>query len=58
MHDDLPQGGGGKLISMYSAAAESPGVLIIFNMPDPEMAMSYGRGHGGRRNTTLSSRVL
>jgi hypothetical protein len=40
MHDDLPQAGGGKLISMYSTAAESPGVLIIFDMPDPEMAMS------------------
>ena len=36
----LVEAGGGKLISMYSTAAEGPGVLIIFDMPDPEMAMS------------------
>jgi len=36
----LVEAGGGKLISMFSTAAEGPGVLIIFDMPDPEMAMS------------------
>ena len=36
----LVEAGGGKLISMYSTAAEGPGVLMIFDMPDPEMAMS------------------
>jgi uncharacterized protein with GYD domain len=36
----LVEAGGGKLISMYSTAAEGPGVLIIFDMPDPEMAAS------------------
>jgi uncharacterized protein with GYD domain len=36
----LVEAGGGKLLSMFSTAAEGPGVLIIFDMPDPEMAMS------------------
>jgi uncharacterized protein with GYD domain len=36
----LVEAGGGKLISMYSTAAEGPGVLMIFDMPDPEMASS------------------
>jgi uncharacterized protein with GYD domain len=36
----LVEAGGGKLISMYSTAAEGPGVLMIFDMPDPEMAPS------------------
>jgi uncharacterized protein with GYD domain len=29
---------GGKLISMYSTAAEGPGVLVIFDVPDPGAA--------------------
>ena len=29
---------GGKLVSMYSTAAEGPGVLLIFDVPDPEAA--------------------
>jgi uncharacterized protein with GYD domain len=36
----LIEAGGGKLISMYSTASEGPGVLMIFDMPDPEMASS------------------
>jgi len=36
----LIEAGGGKLISMYSTASEGPGVLMIFDMPDPEMALS------------------
>jgi len=30
----LIEAAGGKLISMYSTAAEGPGVLIIFDIPD------------------------
>jgi len=29
---------GGKLISMYSTAADGPGVLVIFDVPDPGAA--------------------
>jgi uncharacterized protein with GYD domain len=29
---------GGKLISMYSTAADGPGVLLIFDVPDPSAA--------------------
>jgi uncharacterized protein with GYD domain len=29
---------GGKLISMYSTPAEGPGVLVIFDVPDPSSA--------------------
>ena len=34
----LVEAGGGKLVSMFSTAAEGPGVLIIFDMPDPAAA--------------------
>ena len=34
----LVEAGGGKLVLMYSTAAEGPGVLIIFDMPDPAAA--------------------
>ena len=36
----LVEAGGGKLISLYSTAAEGPGVLLIFDVPDPEVAPS------------------
>ena len=29
---------GGTLVSMYSTAAEGPGVLVIFDVPDPTAA--------------------
>jgi uncharacterized protein with GYD domain len=29
---------GGKLIAMYSRATNGPGVLVIFDVPDPAMA--------------------
>jgi hypothetical protein len=29
---------GGKLVSMYARAAHGPGVLIIFDVPDTDMA--------------------
>jgi uncharacterized protein with GYD domain len=34
----LIEAAGGKLISMYSTAAEGPGVLVIFDVPDPNSA--------------------
>jgi len=34
----LTEGAGGKLISMYSTGADGPGVLVIFDVPDPDAA--------------------
>lgn len=34
----LIESAGGKLISMYSTAANGPGVLVIFDVPDPGAA--------------------
>lgn len=34
----LIEAAGGKLISMYSVAADGPGVLVIFDVPDPSTA--------------------
>ena len=34
----LIEAAGGKLISMYSTPADGPGVLIIFDVPDPNAA--------------------
>ncbi len=34
----LIEAAGGKLISMYSTPADGPGVLIIFDVPDPNTA--------------------
>lgn len=34
----LIEAAGGKLVSMYSTAAEGPGVLVIFDVPDPSAA--------------------
>ena len=31
-------GAGGKLIAMYGRASNGPGVLVIFDVPDPAMA--------------------
>ena len=35
---NLIEAAGGKLISMYSTATEGPGVLVIFDVPDPSAA--------------------
>jgi uncharacterized protein with GYD domain len=35
---NLIEAAGGKLISMYSTAADGPGVLVIFDVPDPSVA--------------------
>ena len=32
------EGAGGKLISLYSTVANGPGVLVIFDVPDPGAA--------------------
>jgi len=34
----LIEAAGGKLISMYSVPADGPGVLTIFDVPDPSSA--------------------
>ena len=34
----LVEAAGGKLISMYSTAADGPGVLMIIDVPDPAAA--------------------
>jgi len=34
----LIEAAGGTLVSMYSTAAEGPGVLVIFDVPDPTAA--------------------
>ncbi len=34
----LVEAAGGKLISMYSTASDGPGVLTIFDVPDPGVA--------------------
>ena len=34
----LIEAAGGKLISMYSTATNGPGVLVIFDVPDPKSA--------------------
>lgn len=34
----LIEAAGGKLISMYSTAADGPGFLVIFDVPDPSAA--------------------
>lgn len=34
----LIEAAGGKLVSMYSTATNGPGVLVIFDVPDPSSA--------------------
>ena len=34
----LIEAAGGKLLSMYSTATDRPGVLVIFDVPDPNAA--------------------
>ncbi|MGF6306455.1 uncharacterized protein with GYD domain [Bradyrhizobium sp. i1.8.4] len=34
----LIEAAGGKLISMYSMAADGPGLMVIFDVPDPTVA--------------------
>ena len=34
----LIEAAGGKLVSMYSTAADGPGIMVIFDVPDPSAA--------------------
>ena len=34
----LVEAAGGKLVSMFSTASDGPGVLVIFDVPDPAAA--------------------
>jgi uncharacterized protein with GYD domain len=36
--EQLAAAAGGKVVAMYGRAANGPGVLIILDVPDPEMA--------------------
>jgi uncharacterized protein with GYD domain len=36
--EQLLEAAGGKLIAMYGKAANGPGVMVIFDVPDPAMA--------------------
>jgi len=36
--EQLLAAAGGKLVGMYARAANGPGVLLIFDVPDPDMA--------------------
>jgi|SRR6516164_4509919 uncharacterized protein with GYD domain len=47
---------GGKLISMYSMAADGPGVMVIFDVPDPTAAPAISGlvvASGTLQNVTL-----
>ena len=48
---------GGKLISMYSTSANGPGVLVIFDVPDPSAAPAISGiliASGAAENVTLT----
>ena len=36
----LAEAAGGKVVSMYSTAAEGPGVMVIFDVPEPNAAVA------------------
>ena len=57
----LIEAAGGKLISMYSTVADGPGVLIIFDVPNPGTApaisglvISTGTLHNVKLNRLLT----
>jgi uncharacterized protein with GYD domain len=53
----LIEAAGGKLISMYSTPADGPGVLIIFDVPDPNAAAAIsgiGVASGAVHNVKLT----
>ena len=53
----LVEAAGGKLISMYSTPADGPGVLIIFDVPDPAAAAAIsgiGVASGAVHNVKLT----
>jgi uncharacterized protein with GYD domain len=53
----MVEAAGGKLISMYSTAANGPGVLVIFDVPDPNSASAMSGvviASGAVHNVTLT----
>ena len=53
----MVEAAGGKLISMYSTAANGPGVLVIFDVPDPNAASAMSGvviASGAVHNLTLT----
>ena len=57
----LIEAAGGKLISMYSTPADGPGVLVIFDVPDPSAApaisgvvVASGALHNAKLNRLLT----
>lgn len=36
----LTEAAGGKLVAMYGRSGNGPGVMVIFDVPDPEMAVA------------------
>ena len=36
--EKLVEAAGGKLVSMYAKASNGPGVMVIFDVPDPQMS--------------------
>src|SRR5882762_424341 len=54
---NLIEAAGGKLISMYSTATDGPGVLVIFDVPDPSAAPAISGvvvASGAIQNVTLT----
>jgi len=54
---NLIEAAGGKLISMYSTASEGPGVLLIFDVPEPNAAPAISGtvvASGAIHNVTLT----
>ena len=48
---------GAKLVSLYNYPAEGPGVMLIFDVPDPEMApalMAVAFAGGALQNVKLT----
>ena len=53
----LVEGAGGKLVSMYSTAANGPGFIVIFDVPDPNSASAMSGvviASGAVHNVTLT----
>ena len=53
----LIEAAGGKLISMYSTATDGPGILVIFDVPDPNSAPAISGtvvAAGAVHNVTLT----
>jgi len=53
---NLIESAGGKLISMYSTAANGPGIMVIFDVPDGNTAPALSGvlvGSGAAQNVSL-----